>query len=429
MAVYIFIQPFLFVLLAQNSKDSIQEREVSEILDYLSSDNLKGRGNFTPELITAGDFIASKFRQYGLQPVPGDFNFYQPFNAGNTKNIYSDNIKWNGKVLDKLKFIYLCPEILPANKTLTNFNIIEYTGAFTDSILLAHWFDTTNTLIWWNQPLTNKQKISLENFRNPGFPPLKSILFVSSDSTPYSLQITVNEEYKKNVLFNIIGFLPGKTRLKEIIIFSAHYDHIGSTKSSKDGIYNGANDDASGTTALLMLAKYFSLRNDNERSILFCAFSGEELGLLGSIFLSSMIKPTNIKAMINIEMIGKTNIGGNNSLFITGGKYSNLEKIMKENLQNNQVKIDSDPGEGNLFRRSDNFPFALKGIPAHTVMCSDDDDPCYHKTCDEAKDIDISNMTRIIKAIAVSTLTIISGKDTPGEINLSEVIDLLKTGQ
>jgi len=411
--VYFFIQPFLF---AQNPEDSIQEKEVSGTLNFLSSDALKGRGNFTPELVTAANYIADEFRSFGLQPFPGDFNFHLPFNASTAKDIYRDNIKWNEKKLDQSQFIYLSREILPSSKTLSDFNLIEYNGRFTDSIFFAHWLDTTNTLIWWKGNQSGNRDLPLENFRNPGFPPFRNILFVSENSSPSSLVVTINEQYRKNVLFDMIGVLPGKGKPKEIIIFSAHYDHIGSTEGPGDAILNGANDDASGTTALLMLAKYFSLRNDNERSIFFCAFAGEELGLIGSTFFSSMLKPQYVKAVINIEMIGKTNVAGNNSFFVTGANYSNLEKILKANLKNNVVKVSPGSEAGKLFQRSDNFPFALKGIPAHTIMCSDDNDPCYHKNCDEAQRIEIRNMTNIIKAIASATENLINGKDTPTRI-------------
>ena len=69
--------------------------------------------------------------------------------------------------------------------------------------------------------------------------------------------------------------------------------------------------------------------------------------------------------------------------------------------------------KGILFQRSDNYPFFLKGIPAHSIMCSDDTDPCYHKPCDDASRIDFENMARIINAIAKSCQTLISGEDTP----------------
>ncbi|HRF19915.1 MAG TPA: M28 family peptidase, partial [Chitinophagaceae bacterium] len=75
----------------------------------------------------------------------------------------------------------------------------------------------------------------------------------------------------------------GRTKADEVLVFSAHYDHMGIINgNSKDSIMNGANDDASGTTAMLALAEYFAMRGDNERTLLFCAFAGEEFGLVGS---------------------------------------------------------------------------------------------------------------------------------------------------
>jgi len=223
----------------------------------------------------------------------------------------------------------------------------------------------------------------------------------------------------QKVLLNVIGLLPGKSLVHEAVIFSAHYDHLGTGDAvSYDSIYNGANDNASGTTALLVLADYFAKRNDNERTIIFCAFSGEELGLLGSGVFVNNLNADSIVAMINIEMIGITRPKRKNTFFITGASYSNMRQIFKTNLSNSAVKIVNEPDERKqLFKRSDNFHFALKGIPAHSIMSSDDDDVCYHQPCDNAQRIDTKNMTEMIKAIAIASHSIIMGKDTPLHIN------------
>jgi hypothetical protein len=220
------------------------------------------------------------------------------------------------------------------------------------------------------------------------------------------------------VLLNVIGVLEGKSRAGEVIIFSSHYDHMGEDRTKGgDNIYNGANDNASGTTALLELARYYSLRNDNERTIVFCAFAGEELGLLGSDLFSTFVEPDAVKAVINIEMIGRKNFGGKNSFMVTGSQYSSLESILRKNLRNTKMRVLSERNEEKmLFKRSDNYPFAKKGVPAHTIMSSDDDEECYHKVCDEVKRIDLNNMTEIIRAIIIGCRTIIKGSDTPSRI-------------
>lgn len=243
---------------------------------------------------------------------------------------------------------------------------------------------------------------------------------------PFSLKELPAEEEQKDsaghfispkVMFNVVAVLPGKTLPEEAIVFSAHYDHVGVHGSRGDTIYNGANDDASGTTALLMLAHYFAQKKDNARTLIFCAFAAEELGLIGSKVFAAQIKPEKIIAGVNIEMIGRTNAAGKNGIFITGQQYSDFGRIFRKNLKGSGVRIVNEPDEDKqLFRRSDNFSFAEKGIPAHTIMCSDDDEKCYHEPCDEIERIDVHNMVNIIRAIAKGAATLVSGKDTPRRV-------------
>jgi hypothetical protein len=219
-----------------------------------------------------------------------------------------------------------------------------------------------------------------------------------------------------NVLVNVIGVIEGRSLSEEAIIFSAHFDHFGVNEPKRSAnlqIYNGANDNASGTTALMLLAKYFAMRGDNERTLIFCAFSGEELGLLGSQYFSQLVDPNKIKAVVNIEMIGVPQVG-NDAFFVTGTRNSDMLKLLKTNLAGTKTKVLPDPDPARqLFRRSDNYPFAKRGIPAHTIMASSDDDLCYHQVCDDTTRIDVPNMVTLIRAIALATQPIISGKQTP----------------
>jgi len=261
------------------------------------------------------------------------------------------------------------------------------------------------------------RKDSLEFF--PGF---------TSYFQPFTVNKLTEKELQKDakgnydyqvVLQNVIGVLPGKTKPDEVIIFSAHYDHMGDVIG--EGIYNGANDDASGTTAVLELAKYYSMKKDNERTLIFCTFAGEELGLYGSSVFSSILKPENVIANINIEMIGR--YLRKNSFFMTGAWLSDLEKIIKKNLQGQNIKIIKDPDVSKrLFQRSDNFSFAKKGIPAHSIMGINDTDPCYHQPCDDVRSIDIAAMTNLIKYIAIGVSTIVNGTDTPSRIKEKDLL-------
>jgi hypothetical protein len=257
-----------------------------------------------------------------------------------------------------------------------------------------------------------------QEFRQMG---LKKILpsylqpFTTKDVAPNEKIEDASGNYDpQKVLFNVIAMLPGKSLSKEIILFSAHYDHLGVQEPiKKDSIYNGANDNASGTAALLALASYFSKRGDNERTLVFCAFAGEELGLFGSRYFVQAFNTNAIKAVINIEMIGRNGAVGKKSVFITGADQSDFAAIFKKNVTGD-IRVRREPDEEKqLFLRSDNYPFVLQGIAAHSIMSSDDSDPCYHKSCDEIRRIDVPNMTAIIRGIAGGCRTLIQGTDTP----------------
>jgi Zn-dependent M28 family amino/carboxypeptidase len=217
-----------------------------------------------------------------------------------------------------------------------------------------------------------------------------------------------------------IGVLPVKSKPNEYVVFSAHYDHLGVVKAvNQDSIANGADDDASGTTAVIELAKYFSKKNDNERTIIFVAFTAEEIGGFGSQYFSKQLNPDEVVAMFNIEMIGKESKFGKNNAFITGYERSDFGKILQKNLVGTDFKFYPDPyPKQNLFYRSDNATLAKLGVPAHTISSDQiDTDKLYHSVDDEFESMDIGNITEIIKAIAISSTSIVEGKDTPSRVS------------
>jgi Zn-dependent M28 family amino/carboxypeptidase len=216
--------------------------------------------------------------------------------------------------------------------------------------------------------------------------------------------------------------IPGKNKKDEFVIFSGHYDHLGIGKAvNNDSIYNGANDDAAGTTAMIMLSKYFKKRKDNERSLIFVAFTAEEIGGFGAQYCSRQFNANDVKAMFNIEMIGTESKWGKNSAYITGYEKTDMGKILQENLTGTGFTFYPDPyTDQNLFYRSDNATLALLGVPAHTISTSKmDSEPNYHKVSDEIGTLDMENMAMIIKAIALSSKGIVSGKDTPSRVDVS----------
>jgi Zn-dependent M28 family amino/carboxypeptidase len=137
--------------------------------------------------------------------------------------------------------------------------------------------------------------------------------------------------------------LKGKSKPEEYVVFSAHYDHLGMKKNGDDKVYNGANDDASGVTAIIALAKYFKELNKNERTIIFVAFTGEEVGGYGSSYFSENINPDKVVAMFNIEMIGTESKWNKNSAYITGFEKSDFGTILKNNLMGINFNLYADP--------------------------------------------------------------------------------------
>ena len=224
-------------------------------------------------------------------------------------------------------------------------------------------------------------------------------------------------------MYNIIGVLEGKSKKDEYLVISAHYDHLGKKSEGKgDLIYNGADDDASGTTAVLTLAQYFKELGNNERSLVFIAFTGEEMGLLGSRHFGKDIDASKFIAGINIEMIGKTSTYGPKTAWLSGFERSDFGIIIQKNLEKTAYRLFPDPYPNlQLFFRSDNASLAELGIPSHAFSTGPIDvDIHYHQVTDEPQTLDMEVIAETIRAIALGTQSIISGKDTPTRVVLKK---------
>jgi len=236
---------------------------------------------------------------------------------------------------------------------------------------------------------------------------------------------------------NVIAAVKGRTNPGQLIIFSAHYDHIGTRETNPypreggharvergDKIFNGANDDASGVAALISLAKYYARSGTAERTVVFIAFTGEELGLKGSALVADFFDPDSIIANINIEMIGRPYLK-NNRPYMTGSHLSDLMDLMNKRLYQydagrfKKAFIEPDPFTGqDLFTRSDNYSFALKGVPAHSLMVTSPEDRYYHNENDEPGTLNYNLMSQICRVIAIASSGLVKGEDTPRRIRL-----------
>ncbi len=203
--------------------------------------------------------------------------------------------------------------------------------------------------------------------------------------------------------YNIVGVVEGNDpELKDqYILIGAHYDHIGTIKPENgDYIANGANDNASGTTSVLEMARYFGTQKTNKRSLIFVLFSAEEKGLLGSKHLAKKLKEQglNLYTMLNFEMTGVPMKDKDYLVYITGYDMSNLAEVINKYAGENLVGFLPTAKEFNLYQRSDNYPFHEEfGVPSHTFCTFDFTNYAfYHKVGDEADLMDYGHMGTLV---------------------------------
>lgn len=206
--------------------------------------------------------------------------------------------------------------------------------------------------------------------------------------------------------YNMVGMVQGNdpTLKKEFIILGAHYDHIGMIDAeNNDSIANGANDNASGSTVVLELARYFGKAKTNKRSMIFALFSAEEKGLLGSEHLAGILKSQNLDlyAMLNFEMVGVPMVDKDYLMYLTGFELSNLAAVSNVYAGENLAGFLPKAKEFELFKRSDNFPFHnLFNVPSQTYSTFDFTNfDYYHRVDDEASLMDYDHMAKVVNKI------------------------------
>jgi len=207
--------------------------------------------------------------------------------------------------------------------------------------------------------------------------------------------------------YNIIGAIPGTDSVlkKEFIILSAHYDHIGKSTNKNDSVYNGANDNASGVSAVLNIAKIIKYNNLNKRSVIVALFSGEEIGLKGSEHFAEKIKSkaTEMYCNVNIDMIASVLTNKPGKVYISGYSKSNMGDVFNQYIGNETIANVDNEMIFDIFGLSDNYPiFEKLNIPAHTFCTFDFNNyKHYHRVSDEINNIDIENTGIIIRNIAI----------------------------
>ncbi len=412
-------------------------------IGYLADDKLEGRRAGTNGERLAGEYISQKFREVGLQPKGTD-EFFQSFEIYDGKQINTSThfiINEHNLVAEKdffpfpfsqniniealpsvaiqeadMPWFYDLKETLEENKNNPHFDLTEYIrnnakkaktrGA--SAIILYNSADIDDKLKFDSKDRTEKLDIPVVYVSRAA-----AKKYFSDQTATLDIKLKVDIGEKKRMGRNVIGYLDnGAART---VILGAHYDHLGygednnsMLRTGEKAIHNGADDNASGTAALIELARILKGSKLKNNNYLFIAFSAEELGLNGSKFFTEQptIDFSKVNYMINMDMVGRLNDSSN---VVTIGGYGTSPQwsslIDPTNKKNPfAIRIDSS-GTG----PSDHTSFYRKDIPVLFFFTGLHTD--YHKPGDDADKVNYIGETRIINYIySIVTSPIIAGQ-------------------
>lgn len=424
----ILVSQFAFGQKLKKSDKQIIENIKTEIT-FLSSDKMEGRRTGTPGEKMAYEYLSGQFEKTGLIPK-GDGNSYiQAFEINEGKQILpATHFIINGDSLDNSKdffpFIFSSdgkikagaspafqekgmPWFLDINDNLKdNKNnphydlqqaIIKKTLEFEKKGASACIVYNSGTI---GDELTFDGKSKINRLKIPVVYLAKNVSdkYLKDKSANLNLEMQVAIGDKKRNGHNVIGYIDNGAA--HTIVIGAHYDHLGygedhnSLWTGKPEIHNGADDNASGTAAVLELARMLKKSKLKNNNYLLICFSAEELGLYGSKYFTEnpTIPLSSIDYMINCDMVGRLNT--NTNAIIIGGYGTSPEwgKILPEKTKSLNVKFDSS-GIG----PSDHTSFYLKNIPVLFFFTGTHED--YHKPTDDADKINFEGEFRVIQYI------------------------------
>lgn len=379
MRVTLLIICFLFFGNFSFAQDTTYARAV---IKTLTSKKHFGRGYLNNGLDVAANYIAKELKSSKALPYfsTGYFQWFE-FNV----NTFPDKVivKLNNKLL-KPGIDYL---ISPESTTLK--------GKFSLQKKDSTTYIANNCLI----PLTIKVKQKLTYSVATNSTPACSIELLNSKASSALNNVEVNIESKvltKYINTNVCAYIPGKINNDTIIVFSAHYDHLGGM--GKSTFFPGANDNASGVSVLLNLVKYYT-KNPPKYKTLFIFFAGEEAGLLGSKYFveSKVVDLKKIKFLVNFDLLGT----GDDGIMVVNGytfekQFSLLESINKEK---NLVKEIKRRGKAS---NSDHYWFSEAGVPCFFIYTLGGI-KAYHDIYDIAKTLPLTDYVDVFKLVTEFT--------------------------
>jgi aminopeptidase YwaD len=390
---------------------------------FLASDALQGRGSATRDEAIAAAYVASQFEGFGLQPAPTMSGYLQTariirprlngapaLSVGGAPIADVMLLSTSGASVRGMAAIYASEDVagLPAADvviaTAPKADIAKFARAARQKkikLLIVKESDATKA--WYRG---NGNQPSVPSYFE-GAPPRErpTLAVLSADAVDRLVARQAGGEIaltmppmlnEASTTTNAIGYLPGRDPKAGFIVFSAHLDHLG---VRPDGtIMHGANDDASGTTAVLELARALASGKPPRRGILFVCYGSEEIGGYGSRYFGAHppVPLTSIVANIEFEMIGAQDPKlPDGVMMMTGFERSNLGEALRQQ----GALITSDPyPEQHFFERSDNYQLALTGVVAHTIS-GWAVPPTYHQPSDTLESLNIAFMTRAIQSL------------------------------
>ena len=436
-----------YTLVGQKSGASaVTQEEVKQIVSYLASDEMAGRDTPSPELQKACEYVRDHFKSLGLKPGGDEGSWFhtseinavkQPFETiqltangtkvehfglytnGDTTTETSGQLEtYDAKDRDKkysgLVYIDTTQFKTPSgnrrgNQLMAALRRIQVNGG---KLVIAKVSESSDAIA----QAKRMQSESLVNTRRRVSIPTILVKDIDPDCE-IELDIPA-PEFTTAKVHNVMGMIPGSDpkHKDEAIIFSAHLDHIGVRSRGTDRVFNGADDNATGVTSVLMLAKaYASLPTPPKRTVIFMTFWGEEKGLLGSRKYAE--RPTwpleKTIANINIEMVGRPEGGANGKSWMTGWEFSDLGELMARGAKSADVEIFNHPRfSAMLYRASDNASFNRQGVIAHSFSAGSLHSD-YHQVTDEWEKLDLPHMTKVIQGLFAGSLPIANAEVTP----------------
>lgn len=394
----------------------ISRQRVETVIQFLASDAMLGRDTPSPGLETAAAYIAKAFKKAGLKPGGDQGSYFHTYQlpsmvldpSGIELTLFLAG-KSDGLVLKAGQDVRLYRGAGSQDYLREDSDVIVVAEAEASRRLRRSFprnpvlitVDEQNSPLW--RMAAGKRRVLKSRRRLSRTP----IFLVRKAAMPEGeiahVRVKVPAAAEVSVeLKNVVGFLPGQARKGEYVMFSSHYDHVGVGLPVRgDGIFNGADDDATGTTAVVTLAEAFAKhRPKHDRSLMFVCFSGEEKGLLGSRAFAENppIDLNSIAANLNLEMVGRPDQIKQRSAWITGRDYSDFEAVAKIGFARAGIECVVFPRAMRLFNASDNASLARKGVIAHSISAGSMHED-YHQPTDHVDKLDLENMHAVIHGI------------------------------